>query len=299
VVNEPAGISYPERSQLIAEICGPLKAARRSLTDEWKRLDLDPKGWKLLDQLADRLARLFHFEHIDRNDLRRALRDAVRHYKSPPTGQRPASKQFAAEFLDGHARQPIRRTYYFGVKHLKLPHGTAAGDARFLQLAEDDELAQSFAWFGDGAPELVCEVESIAGTDHLALERARKASDRSLALARQQMLFGFMSKIYLDQVMFGLDGKYTWREGLSLARAGWWRDAAPIPMDLTSPKAGEWHAKLGNLSSDYLAIARGLRERVDVCLSWLDVAARSDRWPIVIPATFSAMEAIWYPNVQA
>jgi hypothetical protein len=296
VATEPGGLSYPERAELIAEMCGLLKAARRPLTREWKRFDLDREGWKLLDQLTDRLVRHLQFEYLDRNKLRGALRDAVRRYKNLSAGQRPASKQFAAEFLDGLAQQPIRRTCYLGVKHLKLPHGTTVGEARFLQLSEDDILAQSFAWFGDAAPELVCEVEAVGGTGDLVLERARKTAERALALVRQQMLFGFMSKIYLDQVMFGLDGKYTWREGPGLAMAGWWRDPAPIPMDLTSPKTSQWRAKLGNLSSDYLAIAPGLRGRVDMCLSWLDVAARSDRWPIIIPATFSGMEAILVPE---
>ena len=32
-----------------------------------------------------------------------------------------------------------------------------------------------------------------------------------------------------------------------------------------------------------------------MCLEWLEVAARSDRWPIIIPAIFSAMEAILVP----
>ncbi len=153
-----------------------------------------------------------------------------------------------------------------GCNTSRCPHGTIVGDARFLQLIEDDVLAQSFAWFRDAAPELVCEVEAIGGTDALLLQRARKTAERALALARQQILFGFMAKIYLDQVMFGLDGKYTWRAGADLARAGWWRDPAPFPMDLTGPRTSEWRAKLDRLSADYLAVSPGIRERVDVCL---------------------------------
>ena len=78
------------------------------------------------------------------------------------------------------------------------------------------------------------------------------------------MLFGFMAKIYLDQVLSGLDGKYTWREGPELARAGWWRAPGPIPADLTDPATSEWCARLHRLSADYLALASALRERVDV-----------------------------------
>ena len=47
--------------------------------------------------------------------------------------------------------------------------------------------------------------------------------------------------------MFGLDGKYTWREGPELAGAGWWREARAIPMDFTTGKADVW---LANLSAD-------------------------------------------------
>jgi hypothetical protein len=279
-------------------MCSVLKAARRPLSDEWKRYDLDPDGWYLLDRLTDRLIRHVSFEHLQRRELRSALRDAVRRYKNPADGTRPVGKQFAAEILDGLAREPMRHTLYLGVEHLNLPHGTTVGDVRFLRLSEDDELAESFAWFRDKAPELVCEVEAIGGTDDLILERARKTAELSLALVRQQMLFGLMAKIYLDQVMFGLDGKYTWREGSGLTRAGWWRQPQPIPMNLRGPKAAEWRAKLDGLSADYLAVAPGLRERVDGCVEWLDVAARNDHWPLIIPAAFSAMEAILVPETS-
>jgi hypothetical protein len=295
VTDDSTGVTYPQRAALVADMCGLLKAARRPLSDEWKRYDLDADGWHHLEQLTDRLVRHTSFEHHERRKLRSALRDAVRQYKNPTSGKRPASKLFAAEILDVLAREPMRRMVYLGVQHLKLAHGTTVGDVRFLQLSEDEALAESFAWFRDLAPEMV-RVEAIGGTDGLVLERARKRAERALALVRQQMLFGFMAKIYLDQVMFGLDGKYTWRQGPELLMAGWWRDPAPFPMDLTGPTTSEWRAKLDGLSADYLALAPELRERVDACVDWLDVAARSDRWSIIIPAAFSAMEALLVPE---
>ena len=277
-------------------MCGLLKAARRPLTDEWKQFDLDADGWEVLERLTNRLEHHVHFEHLKRDQLRAALRNAVRSYRSPPSGKRSGLKEYAAQLLDGLAQAPTRRIVYLGVRHLKLAHRTVVGDVRFLRLSEDAELAESFAWFRDLEPEMVCEVEATGGTDALVLERARKAAERALALVRQQILFGFMAKIYLDQVMFGLDGKYTWREGADLARAGWWRDARPIPMDLTEPATSEWRLTLDGLSADYLAVAPGLHKRIDACVDWLDVAARGDRWPIIIPATFSAMEAILIPE---
>jgi hypothetical protein len=277
-------------------MCGLLKAARRPLTDEWKRFDLDAMGWRLLDALTNRLIRHVNFEHLKRDQLRTALRDAVRSYRNPPNGARPTSKAYAAETLDALAQEPIRRILYLGVRHLTLPHETVVADVRFLRLSEDSALAESFAWSPDGVPEMVCEVEAIGGTDALVLERARKTAERALALVRQQVLFGFMAKIYLDQVMFRLDGRYTWREGTDLSSAGWWRDPAPIPIKLDGPTTNEWRSVLDGLSADHTAVAPGLRERVDACVDWLDVAVWSDRWPIIVPAVFSAMEALLIPE---
>lgn len=91
-------------------------------------------------------------------------------------------------------------------------------------------------------------------------------AERALALLRQRVLAGFMSKIYLDQVMFGLDGTYTWRVGAELARAGWWRDARPIPMDLTSDKLGDWREQLDDFTGNYEALSPEVRLRVDTCI---------------------------------
>jgi hypothetical protein len=99
------------------------------------------------------------------------------------------------------------------VRHLELPDGVVAGSVRFLRVAQDPALAEAFARFGDATPELVCEVEAVGGTDELVLGRARRTAQSGLALVRQQMLLGSNAKIYLEQVMFELDGTYTWRRG--------------------------------------------------------------------------------------
>ena len=62
-------------------------------------------------------------------------------------------------------------------------------------------------------------------------------------------------------------------------------------MDLAHPNAGPWRTKLVELSDLYSAIAPELRPRVDTRIDWLDVAALSNRWRIIIPAIFSEMEA--------
>jgi hypothetical protein len=286
---------YPERAALIAELCGLWKAARRPLPAEWETSLLDADGWQVLDRLADRLARHLSFEHHGRRKLRETLKSAVRRYKTPGGRSGLDNKQFATEVLDGLAREPLRRTLYLGVEHLKLPHGTTVGNVRFLLLSQDQELAQSFAWFGADAPAMVCEVEVVGGTEEFLRDRARQATEGALALVRQQVLFGGFYKIYLDQVMFGLDGKYTLRDGGQYANAGWWRQPRPFPMDYTQGNP-DWLARLDSLSADYGAVTPELLERVDTCVGWLDVAARSDRWRIILPALFSAMEAILVPE---
>ena len=298
VADDAGSMNYPDRSALIADMCGLWKAARRAPPEEAPGSCLDGDGWERLYRLAERLVRHLNFEYLEQRKLRNVLVGAVRQYKDPPDGKRPNGRQFAAEILDGLAREPMRRTLYLGVQHLKLPHAVTVGEVRFLLPSHDEELAQAFARLGDAAPELVCEVEAVGGTDELLRDRARKTVEGALALVRQQMLFGSMNKIYLDQVMFGLDGKYSWREGSDIAGAGWWREPQPIPMDFTadSDRAAAWLVKLDGLSADYSAVPPGLRERVDTCVAWLDVAARSDRWQIIVPAVFSAIEAILVPE---
>jgi hypothetical protein len=292
---------YPQRPSLTADLCGLWKAARRRLPPEWRTSILDGDGWDLLYRLADRLARHLSFERLTRRELRDALTGAVRRYKAPGGRGGLDNRQFAAEVLDSLAREPLRRTVYLGVQHLTLPHQTTMGDARFLLLSRDQELAQSFARFGDLAPQMACEVKATGGTEALLLDRARRAAEDALALVRQQVLFGGHSKIYLDQVIFGLNGTYTWRAGEEelYTRAGWWRQTRPIPVDFTAGDPSAWLAGLAGLTADYGAMAPGLRQRVDTCVGCLDVAARTDRWRIMLPAIFSAMEAILVPETSS
>jgi hypothetical protein len=274
-----------------------LKAARRPLSPKWEPFGLDREGWNDLDRLVNKLVHHRHFEHLKRKDIRIALHDAAVRYRRTPVGERPPTKLFAAASLDDMARPPMRRTVYLGVKHLKLPHGTHIADALFLDPTQQPELQEAFDRFGDAAPPLLCAFDVVAGTDALLLERARDRAEVALSLIRQQNLFGFPAKIYLDQVIFGLDGTWTWNNDDTTARAGWWRhEPTPIPMDLSHPNGSEWRARLTELSDLYQALPPSLRVRLNTCLEWLDVAALSDRWRIIIPAIFSAMEALLVPE---
>jgi hypothetical protein len=298
---DSSGTTYPERSELIAETCHLLKLARRPLLDDRKRDDLDREGWAHLIKLSGRLSRHLSFEHIGREELRQALRDAVRRYKAPADGKRPNAKEFASELLDGWAQDPIRATFYLGIQHLKLPHETTVRGVRFLQLSHYDVLAERFRSLRLSVPELACEVCVIGGTEDLLLQRARKAADGALGLLRQQFLFGFQARIYLEQVMFGLDGTYTWRtsDDADLIRGGWWRQPQPMLTDLTQGDLSHWFATLSALSDDCSEVPAEFRDRVDTCVGWLDVAGRTDSWQIIIPAIFSAMEAILVPETSS
>jgi hypothetical protein len=118
-----------------------------------------------------------------------------------------------------------------------------------------------------------------------------------LALVRQQNLFGFSAKIYTFQVLYALDGRYAIEDDTGIARVGWWRaHQQAISAELSHQNLDEWRVRLDSLSQMYLGLAPALRSRVETCLSWLDVAALSDRWRIVIPAIFSGMEALLVPE---
>ena len=288
---------YPDRADLVGGMNPLLKAARRPLALEWERFGLDRDGWHQLDPLAHRLARHVYFEHLGREKLRNALHEAVLRYRAMSPNARPAGRQFAAETLDAMAQEPLRRIVYLGVEHLQLPHDTVVGDVRFIEPSSDPELLESFTRFGDAAPSLVCEVVVTGGTSDILRDRARDIAQTALGLVRQQNLFGFNAKIYLDQVLYRLDGRWTWRDGSEFARSGWWREKPhPIPMDLTHPNGEQWRASLAELSDVYSAVPSGLSSRVDTCIDWLDVAALSDRWRIIIPAIFSGMEALLVPE---
>src|SRR6266496_3930822 len=105
-MDDARGAGYPQRAELIAELCGLWKAARRPLPEEWKTSVLDSEGWDLLSKLADRLARHLSFEHLGRRELRDDLVDAVRRYKSHEGREGRSNRQFAADVLDGLAQDP-------------------------------------------------------------------------------------------------------------------------------------------------------------------------------------------------
>jgi hypothetical protein len=127
-----------------------LKAARRPLAPEWESFGLDRNGWHQLDLLANRLVRRRHFEHLGREKIRDAIHQGALRYREA-ADKRPPARQFASEVLDAMAHEPMRRTVYLGVEHLKLPHGTVVGDVRFLELSTDRDLAEAFARFSDSA----------------------------------------------------------------------------------------------------------------------------------------------------
>jgi hypothetical protein len=274
-----------------------LKSARRPLVGEWQRTGLDAEGWTHLGRLADDVVRHPYFEHLKLKAIRESLADEVRRYRALEPSERPQARDFAGATIDALASQPMLRTLYLGVENLDLPHNTVVAGVRFVEVSNDPRLAEAFSIFEDAAPRLVCEVEVTAGTLDLLRQRARDRANAALGLIRQQNLFGFNSKIYLEQVLYSLDGKWTLSEDGKIARSGWWREKVqPIPMDLAHPNGAEWRKQLAALSDLYSAIGPKLRTRVDTCIEWLDVAALSKRWRIIVPAVFSGMESLLVPE---
>jgi hypothetical protein len=272
------------------------KAARRPLTPEWERVGLDEDGWRRLHQLTNVLLRLPYFEHLEQTSIREQLRAGLAEYRAAEA--RPQWKVAAAELLDSMAVEPMRRTVYLGVENLTLPDGTVLGEGRFVDPRSDAELSAAFWRLGADPPTLVCEIRDVvAGTSDLVRERARDAAETALALVRQLQLFGFNAKIYLSQVRYRLDGRYVTVDEGGVDQIAMWR-AQPMTIhaDLNHANLAEWRQRLAEVSQRYLGLPSDLRVRVDTCLGWLDVAAMSERWRIIIPAVFSGMEALLVPE---
>jgi hypothetical protein len=286
---------YPDRGALVGDMCRLLKAARTPLAKQWQPFGLDPAGRRVLTRLARRLSEHLYFEHRTRNDLAEQLGTAlIRYQVLLQETPRPKAKNFAAEVLDALAQPPVTWFAYLGVRHLDLPAGMSVGDVRFVHIDEVEGLAEALSHFGDRAPKLLCGVPVVAGTDDLALVRARRSADSALALIRQKVLYGFGAKMYLDQVAFSLDGTYAWEMDGRFQQSGWWAQEHPVDTDLSTQH--EWASTLAELSDHREALPARLRERVDTALDWLDVAARTGNWRIMLPAIFSAMEAVLVPE---
>lgn len=288
---------YPDRRQLIASMVQLLKAARSPVEPDWERFGMGPQGWRLLDRLANRLARHLYFEHLTRKEIRDALSEAALEYGATPSSRRPKAPDLAQTTLSALAREPLSETVYLGVEHLRLPHGTSVGEACFVDPSLESGLLQAFARVGFPAPTLLCQVQVTAGSSELLRDRAREVAETTLALVRQQNLFGFTGKIYLDQVLYRLDGTFARSDAAGALHVGWWRqNPHAMPMELEHENGRLWREDLNRLSRLYTGTPPLLRSRVDTSLALLDVAASSERWRVIVPAVFSAMEALLIPE---
>ena len=286
---------FPDRPLLVDEMRRLLKAALLPPKTEWEqRAGLAAEGWRCLDRLSRKLSIHLHFEHLGVRGVRERLRDAATEYRAAPVSSRPKAAHFAAATLDQMAQAPITRTAYLGIRHLDLPVPMNVAGVRFLHAEEVPGLTEVLRTCTTSPPRLVCSVKVTAGTDELALMRAKRAATTALALVRQKFLFGFNAKIYQNQIAFGLDGTFAWSRDEEFEKAGRWALDHPIEVDLTSQR--EWADGLRQLSEQRDALEPRLRERVDTCLGWLDIAARSSDWRVILPAVYSGMEALLVPE---
>ena len=287
---------YPQRGQLVGNLCAVLAVARRPRpTDSPYRLE--PEGWKLLHQLSDTLSRIRHFEHHTRKELTKSLTQAVSEYQA--SSPRPSAKPFAQGFLDGLSKSPHTAVVYLAVRYLKLPDGFQVAGVRFIDPDKMPEITSRMSTFGYERPELLCVVEATGGTRQHLSNRALNEAGHALALIRQKALHGFGAKIYIPQVGFYLDGRYALEDvDGDLFVGGRWSIKFPELMDMTDPKLEEWCASLEEISGRYAATAGEIRARCDTSLGWFDVATRSEDWRVVLPAIFTAIEALLVPGTQ-
>lgn len=288
---------YPERAELISSMAPIFKSARGEVPPEMEGVGVDRKGWRHLRRLQERLLRHVYFEHLGRQAISGKLREAVLCYRGTAPTARHNWKEAAAQTLDPMAQEPLRRTVLLGLEHLSLPNDTQVGEVRFIDPSTDPELVVALSRFGGEPHTLVGEVQAVAGTVELLRERARDTVETVLSLLRQQTMFGMRAvKIYRMQVMFGLTGVWAIKDG-DAWQSGWWREKqTPVPADLAHPNMSEWRVRLDELASLRGRLAPEIRSRVDTCLGWLNVAALSEDWRVVIPAVFSGMESLLAPE---
>jgi hypothetical protein len=288
---------YPDRAALLGDMRGLLKTAKTPLNGVWERYGLDLNGLRHMDRLARKLSESLHFEHQTREDIEKQLRAAVVRYRALlKETPRPKAEAFAVEVLDGLALPPKTLQVYLGIEHLKLPIGTSLGGVRFVYPDEEVGLVETFGYLGERAPKLLCSVVAVAGTDALALARARRAAISVLGLIRQKVLLGLSAKMYPHQVAFGLDGSYAWKIDGEFSQTGWRIPEHPTEVDLSTQQ--EWAVSLTELSQRRDALPAELQGHVDTSLDWLDVAAHTTDWRTMLPATFSAMEALLVPETS-
>ena len=126
---------------MIIQMTRILKLARRPQPSAaLGQVELDDDEWYQLHHLVERLVRNAHFEHLKRKEIRDKLFDAVTSYRAMGPTQRPGSREFSASTIDSIARHPTSGTVFLGIKHLRLPHDTKVGDARFLDPTQDPDL---------------------------------------------------------------------------------------------------------------------------------------------------------------
>ena len=67
-------------------------------------------------------------------------------------------------------------------------------------------------------------------------------------------------------------------------------------MDADFSNQQDWLEALTELSTCRNGLAAPIQERVDTALDWLDVAALTENWRVMLPAIFSAMESLLVPE---
>jgi hypothetical protein len=303
--NGAAQGDYPRRAALINELCKLLKLASRpvrpddpALFEHGGRLAstasghmaLDGEGNLQFERLLLDLVPHQHFEHLDDRELEKELTELVITYQR----ERGNRRQIASAFLDGLAREPMRRRVLFGVTDLSLPGTINIGMARVLPAGEIQPLGDRFAGTGLESCELYCEVIATGGTRRRLVDRAITRARLALSLLRVRLRQASRN-IHEQQLLFDLHEVHAFEGSDGQWLPEWRRKPAPAPLGLTEYPPG-WVDETEAEGAAIQAVGDQLGARIDTALEAMDMAARSITWRRRFPAFFSAVEALLVPE---
>lgn len=296
--------TFPDRTQLIADLLALLKMARRpvSLDDSALHfssgstaLDLDDDGSQLHGRLVQKLVRHLHFEHHDQRELKDALSAVLaKHQTAHRAGHRSPIKEIAAMFIDERARVPASARVFFGVRHLGLPVAVDVGLARFTPSKEVAFLEPILGADVFAECSLYCAVLATGGTTRKLVGRAEHSAMLAGSLLRLHLRSSLPS-LYREQLLFDLHSRYVVVRKDGSARWGFHRRHQPASLEV-SQLPPDWTAVVEAEGRSIRSLPAPLRDRVDTALEWMDIEARAPTWKTQVPALFSAIESLLVPE---
>jgi len=300
----PPAPTFPDRTQLIADLAALLKMARRpvSLNDSGPRgpagsnkFELDTEGLRLFDQLVQKLIRHLHFEHHDQSELNKDLIAVLADYQTALPGRhRRPIKKIATTFIDERARPPESAQVFFGIVCLAIPNAVDLGVARFFPASEVPFLEPVFGSDNFAQCSTYCATTATGGTTRKLVERAEHSALLAASLLRLH-LRSSLGDLHREQLLFDLHSCYAIVREDGAARRGFHRGHQPAFLEV-SQLPPDWTAVVEAEGHSIRSLPAPLRVRVNTALEWMDIEARAPTWKTQIPAIFSAIESLLVPE---